>query len=264
MLDLKGAQELDALSGVSIIVTDETRNPSHENPARMVDEANPFRSSRVRGDVNGQASSPIGSTVSGTEDRGLKVVGGARDREEKDLILRHIEGDSVAFAELIELYRAPVYSYLTRCGVATDDRDDLFQDIFIRIHRAAASYDPRRPLHPWLFTIVANAVRNHLRRQRVRSLVGSSETIGEPAANNPGAERVTAGRQTIAWLEDRIKELPPARREVLLLACVENLPLREVAAVLALPLGTVKTHLRRARLTLAEELARRNAPEVES
>ena len=202
--------------------------------------------------------------MSGSTDRGLKVVSGARDGEEKDLIRRHLEGDPEAFAELVDRYRAPVFSYLSRCGVATDDRDDLFQDIFIRIHRAAASYDPRRPPHPWLFTIVANAVRNHLRRQRVRSLVGSAENVGEPATNNPGAERVTAGRQTIAWLEERIRELPLARREVLLLACVESLPLREVAAVLGLPLGTVKTHLRRARLTLAKELAHRNAPEVES
>jgi RNA polymerase sigma-70 factor (ECF subfamily) len=202
--------------------------------------------------------------MSSSAGRELTVVGGARAGGEKDLILRHLEGDGDAFAELVDRYRAPVYSYLVRCGVATDDRDDVFQDIFIRIHRAATSYDPGRPLHPWLFTIVANAVRNHLRRQRVRSLVGSTDQVGEATAKNPGAERVTAGRQTMAWLEERIKELPLARREVLLLACVESLPLREVAAVLGLPLGTVKTHLRRARLTLAEELARRNAPEVES
>lgn len=202
--------------------------------------------------------------MSNSTDRALKVVGGARGGEEKDLIQHHLEGDPEAFAELVDRYRSPVFSYLSRCGVASDDRDDLFQDIFIRVHRAAASYDPRRPLHPWLFTIVANAVRNHLRRQRVRSLVGSSEEIGEPPATNPGAERVTAGRQTMAWLEERIRRLPLVRREVLLLACVESLPLKEVATVLGLPLGTVKTHLRRARLTLAEELAHRDAPEVES
>lgn len=202
--------------------------------------------------------------MSGSAGRPLTMVEGAWVGVEKDVILRHLEGDGDAFAELVDCYRAPVYSYLARCGVATDDRDDLFQDIFIRIHRAAASYDSERPLHPWLFTIVANAVRNHLRRQRVRSLVGSADEVGEPTAGNPGAERVTAGRQAMAWLEERIKELPLARREVLLLACVEGLRLKEVAAVLGLPLGTVKTHLRRARLTLAEELARRNAPEVES
>ena len=59
---------------------------------------------------------------------------------------------------LVSRYRAAVYSYLVRCGVAEADRDDLFQEIFIRIHRAASRYRPDCPLHPWLFTIVANAV----------------------------------------------------------------------------------------------------------
>ena len=190
------------------------------------------------------------------------VVDGDGVTPESELLPRHLSGDDAAFAELVQRYRAPVFSYLVRCGVAPDDRDDLFQEIFIRIHRAAASYDPARPLHPWLFTIVANTVRNHLRRQRVRALVGSAEEAGEPVAAHPAADRVAAGRQTMAWLERQIRKLPAARREVLILVCVEHLPLKQVAGVLGLPLGTVKTHLRRARLTLAEELARRNAPEV--
>ena len=197
-------------------------------------------------------------------DRPLTAIEGGGAAQEADLLLRHLEGDREAFAELVDRYRAPVFSYLVRCSVAPDDCDDLFQDIFIRIHRAAASYDSVRPLHPWLFTIIANAVRNHLRRQRVRSLVGSVEEASEPTAGNPGADRVAAGKQTVAWLERQIRRLPLARREVLILACVESLPLKQVAGVLDLPLGTVKTHLRRARLFLAEELARRDTPEVES
>ena len=200
--------------------------------------------------------------MSDTAEKPLMVVKSCGG--EADLLLRHLAGDEDAFAELVQCYRAPVFSYLVRCGVAPDDRDDLFQEIFIRVHRAAASYDAGRPLHPWIFTIVANTVRTHLRRQRVRSLVGSVEETAEPVAGNPGAERVAAGRQTMAWLERQIEKLPLARREVLILACVENLPLQEIAGVLGIPLGTVKTHLRRARLNLAEELARRNAPEVSS
>lgn len=200
--------------------------------------------------------------MTGTADRPLVVVDDGGADTESVLLARHLAGDDDAFADLVQRYRAPVFSYLVRSGVAPDDRDDLFQEIFIRVHRAAASYDPSRPLHPWLFTIVANTVRSHLRRQRVRSLVGSAEEVGEPAACHPAADRVAAGRQTMEWLERQIRRLPAARREVLILACVEHLPLKQVAGVLGLPLGTVKTHLRRARLSLAEELARRDAPEV--
>ncbi len=208
------------------------------------------------------ALSALEPSMSGPAERPPVVVeGGAADTESK-LLVRHLAGDDDAFAELVQRYRAPVFSYLIRSGVGPDDRDDLFQEIFI--HRAAASYDPGRSLHPWLFTIVANTVRNHLRRQRVQAVVGSVEEVAEPPATNPGADRVAAGKQTMTWLERQIRRLPAARREVLILVCVEHLPLKQVADVLGLPLGTVKTHLRRARLSLAEELARRNSPEVSS
>jgi len=214
------------------------------------------------GGVYEQAIFPSDLGMSASAARPEGSADGGRASEEATLLLRHLEGDEKAFTELVARYRAPVFSYLVRCGVAPADRDDLFQDIFIRVHRAAGSYDQGRPLHPWLFTIAANTVRNHLRRQRVRSLVGSVEESAEPAAGDPGAERVAEARQTMVWLEGQIGRLPLARREVLILASVENLPLQQIAGVLGLPLGTVKTHLRRARLALAEALARRNAPEV--
>lgn len=185
---------------------------------------------------------------------------GRREGAEGDLLLRHRQGDPGAFRELVERYRAPAYSYLIRCGVAEEDRDDLFQEIFLKVHRAARRYDPRRPLHPWIFTIIANTVRHHLRRRRVRQLVFASPgPAQDPADASPDGERTAAARQTAAWLEEEIRELPLAQREALILACVESLPLRQVAEVLGTPLNTVKTHLRRARLRLTRSLERRNA-----
>jgi RNA polymerase sigma-70 factor (ECF subfamily) len=169
-------------------------------------------------------------------------------------------GEPGAFAELVQRYRAPVYSYLARCGVPADDRDDLFQEIFIRIHRGAGTYSPERPLHPWIFTVVANVVRTFLRRRRVRELVyGELVEVPEPRTVEPDGERLAVARQTMDWLEQRIQRLPLKRREVLLLACIQSRPLKEVAEILGMPVNTVKTHLRRARLTLASELAALNA-----
>ncbi len=83
-----------------------------------------------------------------------------RDTEhEEDFLLLHRNGDPDAFANLVAEYRAAVFSYLVRCGVSPQDRDDLFQEIFIRLHGAAGRFDADRPLQPWLFTIVANLVR---------------------------------------------------------------------------------------------------------
>ncbi len=178
--------------------------------------------------------------------------------DERELLLRHRDGDASAFPKLVARYRAPVYSYLVRCGVGESDRDDVFQDIFIKVHRAAGQFQSERPLHPWLFTIVANTVRTHHRKQRVKELVfmESRREVPDPA---PDGERVAVARQMATWLEEEIRKLPLMQREVLVLACIENLAQKDIAAALELPLNTVKTHLRRARLTLVDKLARRNA-----
>jgi RNA polymerase sigma-70 factor (ECF subfamily) len=191
-------------------------------------------------------------------------------RDARDLLVRHREGDRNAFAALVGEYRRPVYGYLVRCGIPEADRDDLFQAVFMRIHRSIGTYRPDRPAHPWLFTVVANEVRTYLKRKRIRGLVfGNAPAPGpgaprpEPADAAPDGERALAARETVAWLEREIRCLPVAQREVLLLAGVESLPLKEVAEVLGIPLNTVKTHLRRARLRLSERLARRERPGAE-
>jgi RNA polymerase sigma-70 factor (ECF subfamily) len=176
--------------------------------------------------------------------------------DERDLLLRHREGDADAFGALVQAYRQPVYSYLIRCGVAESDRDDLFQDIFIRVHRAAASYEPDRPLHPWLFTIVANSVRNWHRRSKVRAMVFAASAEADPSTESADGERHAIARQTAAHLEQAIGGLTLPQREVLVLACIENLPQKEIASALGMPVNTVKTHLRRARLALMRELDR--------
>lgn len=182
---------------------------------------------------------------------------GVRATDARDVLLKCREGDAEAFAALVAEYRRPVYGYLFRCGVAPEDRDDLFQTVFLKIHRSTAQYQPDRPAHPWIFTIVVNEVRSYLRRRRVRQLVFAGPAAQEPRDPAPNSERSAEARETVAWLEEEIRRLPQAQREVLILASLEGRPLAEVAEALAMPVNTVKTHLRRARLALAEKLARR-------
>lgn len=193
------------------------------------------------------------------EMRGLTMAARDVPANERQLLLRHREGDREAFAGIVNEYRAPVYSYLVRCGVAERDRDDLFQEIFIKIHGAATRYESSRPLHPWLFTIVANTVRTYHRKNKVRDLIFAEPAEQEPRALGGEPEKVAIARQTATWIEHQVGKLPLAQREVLILTCIENLPQKEVAEILELPLNTVKTHLRRARLALVQKLARHNA-----
>ena len=172
--------------------------------------------------------------------------------DERRLLPRHRRGDPAAFGELLALYQAPVFGYLIRCGVPEGDRDDLFQDIFLKIHGAAATYQADRPLKPWLFTVVANTVRGYFRKQKVEQWV-YPQNLQDP---QPNSQDLLEAGETSHWLKKAIGALPLAQREVVVLACLEKLNLNKVAEILDLPLGTVKTHLHRARLALTRALAR--------
>lgn len=180
------------------------------------------------------------------------------DLDERSWLPRHCRGDEAAFAALLEAYRRPVYGYLARSGVAAGDRDDLFQNVFLKIHAAADSYDPGRPLAPWLFAIVANAMRNHFRDRP--AALAPIEDLPDPPDPAPGPDHIAESREIVTWVEAALFALPVAQREVLLLVAVAGLPQQEIAEALDMPLNTVKTHLRRARLTLAEGLAGLDAP----
>ena len=93
---------------------------------------------------------------------------------------------------------------------------------------------------------------------RLRTVVGysSSETMA-PQRQVPGLDEQLEQRSTVTWLERRIADLPEQQREVLVLSTLKGLRMKDIASVMALPENTVKTHLRRARLALAESLARR-------
>jgi RNA polymerase sigma-70 factor (ECF subfamily) len=174
--------------------------------------------------------------------------------DERNWLPRHCRGDRQAFAELVAAYQAPVYGYLVRCGVPPASRDDVFQEIFVKIHLAAASYQPSRPLRPWLFTIAANSVRNHLRDEGRRREAGDAHVRNEPRCHHD-PQMLAEIQETLAWLEQALPALPLDQREVLLLGAVGGLRLKDIASVLDMPLNTVKTLTRRARMGLARALA---------
>lgn len=177
----------------------------------------------------------------------------------RSLLVRHVKGDSNAFGELIEKFRRRVYSYLVRCAIPEASRDDLFQEIFIKVHHAAPTYQPDRPLEPWLFTVVANTVRSYYRKQAVQSRL--AEAAGRNSLTQQTtttSEEIAEARETAQWLEQQISLLPQNQREVVALCCFNTLSQKEVSTILNFPVNTVKTHLHRARATLAKALAKRN------
>src|SRR4051812_10956618 len=91
--------------------------------------------------------------------------------EDSSLVERHRSGDVTAFEDLVHTYKDAVYGYLCRCRVSSGARDDLTQEVFMRIHRALHRFEktPEGSLKAWIFTIVSNAVRSHFRHLGVET-----------------------------------------------------------------------------------------------
>lgn len=204
---------------------------------------------------NPQDPGQVGPQDEVSTDAGETADAAIVDLRERAWLPRHCRGDKEAFAELLQRYRRPLYAYFRRSGLSQADADDLFQTTFLNIHKAAANYQPTRPLAPWIFAIATNCLRNHFRRN-----IPVQTSLDDPDAtaladDDPNPEHRAADRQALGQLEIAIAQLSDSQREILALVTFAGLKQDAVALALGLPLNTVKTQLRRARLKLAAELA---------
>ena len=180
-----------------------------------------------------------------------------------------------AWMELVQVSQGLVMGLLVR-HVRPQEREDLFQDVFLRIHRHLGSYRGEAALSTWIYQITMNVIRTHwdLVRRRAAREVLAADWLGRDARDREEAWDVPVEANQEHGLmeseqESRLKQLSglvstltPMERQIILLRDVDGCPYAEIAARLRLPLGTVKSRLARARTTLAEALARedRRAP----
>jgi len=187
--------------------------------------------------------------------------------EQRNWLALHLAGDKQAFAQLMQAYRKPVYSYLVRSGLDKSSRDDLFQDIFFKIHKSASQYNQLNPLSPWIFTIAINTLRNHIRdnkKQRNHLSLYSEDKSEQTLVNHlidqsPLPDKLAQSDHLIQWLQNEISQLPQVQSEALNLNIIEGLKLSEVASILKLPLSTIKTQVRRARQSLIQSYKNNDA-----
>jgi len=162
-------------------------------------------------------------------------------------------GDLDALTALLLRYQNRLYRYLLRIVHDQAEAEDLFQQTWIRVAEKISQFDMRRSFEPWLFALARNLAIDHLRRVRPSSLdepVGTTEsdiTEGERLASNqrPVLDGIWE-RERAERLASALETLPVSYREVLSLRFEEEMKLEEIAQVLAVPLSTVKTRLRRA------------------
>lgn len=171
-----------------------------------------------------------------------------------ELTLRRAQrGDERAWRDLIERYQQPVHSLLWRmfAGRARHRVEDLTQETFVRVLRALPGFDPAGPasLSTWILTIATRLALNELRRPEAAAI--EREPIGRDRAD-ADAERRRIGAAIAAG----VAELSDEHRAVFVLREYHELEYAEIAGVLEIDLGTVKSRLSRARTQLREFLTR--------
>jgi RNA polymerase sigma-70 factor, ECF subfamily len=185
---------------------------------------------------------------------------------DQEVVVLARAGHESAYRELIRRYERPVFSLLFRMVRDRELAEDLSQETFIKALNAIESYRPEFKFSSWIFKIANNAAIDHLRRRELDTL----SLDGSPHAQTPEAVEATAlqigdrqespldtveAKELGGEIEVAIAQLRPEYRSCILLRHVEGRAYEEIAEIMDLPLGTVKTYIHRARNELRQSLA---------
>jgi len=184
------------------------------------------------------------------------------------LVRRCIAGDAVAWEEIVQRYNRRIYNICYRFAGSADDAQDLTQEVFIKMYRTLSSYDAgRAAFMTWLTTITRNLLVDHFRKTKQERMTESldaassehedamplSDKIPDKAA--PPDARIQT-RQAGEKVHEALQKLSPELREAVILRDLQDMDYREIAAVLKVPEGTVKSRINRGRAELARLLQR--------
>lgn len=208
-------------------------------------------------------------------DRGLLAMGGrssssvaisdpiAAGLTDADIMLRVKAGDDSAFDYLVQKYRRPIISFMYRMAHNTAAAEDLAQEVFLRVYRSRASYEPSAKFTTWLYRIATNLGVNHARDTRherpenVTNLdEADSETGQTPdlADKTPSVEEEILRRERLTAIKHKVEALPERQKLAVLMHKYQGMDYRQIAEVLKLSESATKSLLFRAYETLREQL----------
>ena len=188
----------------------------------------------------------------------------SKNDSDADLLARYLTGDETAFRELVNRYKNSLYAFLRRFLTRQDLIEDVFQETFLQLFTSQDSFDTSRPLRPWLFTIAANKAKDALRKSQ-RTAAIPIGTIGDAdeMSFNDVLNSLTAHTEvpldqlerdeTATRVRKIIANMPENLREILILAYFEKFSYKQMANILSIPIGTVKSRLHTAVGRFAKE-----------
>lgn len=189
---------------------------------------------------------------------------GAEAEEDRRLLEALRQGAEDAYETLLARFQQPVYNLVARLLQDPSEAPDVVQDVFLKIFRKVAGFRGDSSLKTWVYRIAVNEAHNHCRwygRHRRRE-VGLEEcrAVAAPRSAMESPFETAAARESQALLEEALAALSPVLREAVVLRDVEDLSYEEIAEILQVPLGTVKSRILRGREALRVELEKRLAP----
>jgi len=181
-----------------------------------------------------------------------------------ELLSRYMTGDEAAFREIVGRYKNSLYAFLKQFLNRHDLVEDVFQETFMQLFASRESFDTSRPLRPWLFTIAANKAKDALRKWQ-RTTAVPIGTMGDPqdlsfddmlntvTSDTTMPEDELQRNETASRVGQIITDMPENLREILILAYFQKFSYKQMAEVLSIPIGTVKSRLHTAVGRFAKE-----------
>ena len=173
---------------------------------------------------------------------------------DEELLAALRRGEREVFGILVRRYEAELYGYLRRYLGDSDLADDVFQNTFLQVYTKVAKYEPGRPVRPWLYAIATNQAIDAMRRQGRRQAVSlnhdrEDRTEEMPQGSNllesphAGPVELAQGEERRTLVREGVDRLPEFLRQVVILAYYQGLKCKDVADILGIPVGTVKSRL---------------------
>ncbi len=243
----KTAEHTPAVAGMrrGQVVTSRTLDPSGKTARRRRDEPG----------APADEAGPIGRRFNDGQD--TVAVG-----SERRLLRALRKGDERAFTRLVQAYGDRVYGVCLRMLGRHDEAEDTAQDVFISLHRGISSFRGESRLSTWIYRVTRNHCLNRLtylerRQEKMRAPFEPGRLEIESSVfvrKSTRPDELLEGKELQALLEQAIRELPDEQRLLVILRDIQGLSYDELMEVCELPLGTVKSRLHRARLTLTSIL----------
>ena len=177
------------------------------------------------------------------------------------LIAKSLQGDQIAFGELVARYQDRLFNTVYRLVGNPEDAADVVQESFLSAYQSLANFKGDSQFFTWLYRIAVNAAITHKRRQKtgMKTIKTSDSSPGvEPldmtASNRPGHAIESAEDER--WVHDALQRLSPEHRAVLVMKDMEDMRYEDMAEILGVAVGTIRSRLHRARLELKDLLER--------